>query len=93
MSGPSRLLAFVRPEGDNGPVLAADGDFHKEVFEGGWDIENYNMPMSLPLYGLLIFEGFIEVGTEPEPDVSLSGEWRQLSHWEICRVRHGWLPW
>lgn len=93
---PIRLLAFVRPEGDNGPILAWDGSpgFGEDLAMAGWDIADHEMPATDGvLYGLLIFEGWTEWSSQPEPDMRLAGEWRRLTHWETCRVRNGLLPW
>lgn len=85
---PSSLVAFVRPELDSGPILTADGEFLEEVRVSGWDISDHNMPLPTTM-GLQIFEGWVEVGHEPDPDVSIVGSWRQLTHWEMCRMRFG----
>ena len=91
--GPSALLAFVRPERGRGPILLATGEFLTEVRDGcaSWDIGDYDMPMP-DRPGLLVFEGWIEVNAGPDPDVSFRGSWRQLTHWEMCRVRFGLSP-
>ncbi len=89
-----RMLAFVRPEGDQGPILIAAGAYAQEVRAAGWDISDHNMPASAGrLYGLLVFEGFVEHTAGPDPDVYLAGNWRRLTHWELCRVGAGLTPW
>ena len=40
-----RMLAFVRPEGDQGPILVADGAYAGEIRAGGWDISDHDMPV------------------------------------------------
>lgn len=42
-------------------------------------------------YGLLILEGWMEPSSEGRP--RFAGTWRRLTHWEMCRMRHGWIPW
>jgi hypothetical protein len=88
--GPSTLVAFVRPELDAGPILTADGEFLDELRSGcgGWDIGDYNMTMPTRP-GLQIYEGWREVTAGPDEDVHLVGDWRQLTHWEMCRMRFG----
>ena len=89
-----RMLAFVRPEGDQGPILVADGAYAGEIRAGGWDISDHDMPVpTSALRGLLVFEGLVESTRGPDPDVSLVGEWRHLTHWEMCRVVAGFSPW
>ena len=92
MNEPCRLLAFVRPEGDNGPILAAGEGFFEAVHSAGWDISDHNMPCTDGvMYGLLLFEGWQANPEDDEP--CLVGEWRRLTFWELSRVRHGLLPW
>jgi len=92
VSGPSRLVAFARAALDEGPVLFATGDFAAEMAMAGADICDHNLPAPNGP-GLWLFEGWLEYGPDPEPDIYLAGEWRRLSHWEMCRVRHGMAPW
>ena len=87
-----RLLVFVRPELDNGPILIHSGCFSEEVWERGWDISDHEMPCATRM-GLYIFEGFISYSPGPEPDIYFSGEYRDLTHWEMCRLRIGLIPW
>jgi hypothetical protein len=86
--GPCSLVAFVRPELDSGPILTADGQFREEASASGWDISDHNITTPTEM-GLQIFEGWLEVGHGPDPDVSLVGSWRRLDHWEMCRMRFG----
>lgn len=89
VTGPSRLLAFVRPELDSGPILEVDGEgFAAEIDPGGWDISDHNMLMP-DHAGLQVYEGWVECGPGPDPDCSLVGRWRVLSHWEMSRIRFG----
>ena len=92
MTCPSRLLVFVHPDGCGGPILGTDGAFLEEVSQAGWDISDHDMPCG-PETGLHIFEGWVEIGPEPNPDTSFVGEWRRLTFWEMCRVRFGLAPW
>jgi len=91
MTGPGRFVAFVRDTGDYGPVLYASGSFVEEFRMGGYDVESLDMPVPSER-GLLLFEGWVEIGPGPDPDVVAVGEWRRLTHWEICRIRHGVSP-
>jgi hypothetical protein len=93
MEGPSEMLAFVRPGLDSGHILSASGEFLTELRDGagGWDIADHNMPTPRE-HGLLLFDGWIEVGHGDSPDVSWVGEWRRLTHWEMARVRFGLSP-
>ena len=43
--------------------------------------------------GLQIFEGFISYTSGPDPDILFSGSYRDLTHWEMLRVRARLLPW
>lgn len=91
----SRALVFVpfRPvSAHHGHVCAATAAFAEEVRDGGPAISDHNMPMP-DRPGLVLFEGWVEVGAGEDPDVSWVGEWRPLSHWEMSRVRHGLPPW
>lgn len=88
-----QLLAWVGKDLDNGPILAASGSFDVEVESGGGhDIADHDMPCA-PSAGLLLFEGWISVGATPDPDVFFEGQWRSLTHWEMCRLMVGELPW
>lgn len=86
--GPGRLLAFVKEDLDEGPILLCSGAFIEEIRECGYNIADHNMPAP-NCHGLLVFEGFIEHTRGPDPDVMWLGEWRQLTHWELCRLRYG----
>lgn len=89
---PSRLLAFVRPELDCGPILAADGEFIEECRAiGAWDISDNNMTTPTA-WGLQVYEGWLERAAGDDGDVTFVGAWRQLTHWEMCRVRFGMSP-
>lgn len=86
---PSILVAYIRDSLDSGPILEASSDFLKELHEGGggWDIGDYNMPM--PQHpGIQVLEGWLEYTGGEEPDVHFTGNWRQLTHWEMSRFRH-----
>ena len=90
--GPSALLAYVRDETAHGPVgliLEVTGAFADEVSNGGLDLEDHGLPHVGPARGLLVFEGWIDVGVGPEPDVHWQGGWRALDHWELCQLRFG----
>lgn len=90
---PLRLLAFVRPELDQGPILAAEGDWANMLREvGSWDIGDYSMRMP-DRPGLHIFEGWTKLMPDDPSDMQWEGEWRQLTHWEMCRLRFGMVPW
>jgi len=86
-----RLLAFVRPELDNGPILIHDGILSEEVWAKGWNIKQHNLPCA-DFMGLQIFEGFVTTSNS-ESEKVISGAWRRLTHWEMCRIRIGLLPW
>jgi hypothetical protein len=89
---PLRLLAFVRPELDQGPVLYAEGAWSVFLRElGSWDIGDMNMPMP-PHGGLMVFEGWHETVTTDPTEVSFVGAWREMTHWELCRARFGMTP-
>lgn len=104
-SGPSSMLVFVRSSketggqpikaGPKGPILWADGDFLKELQEGcgDWDISDRNVPApENGQRGLLMFVGWIEVSVGDDPDVHWEGWWRQLSMWELAKLRFGEEP-
>lgn len=91
VSEPSQALAFVRPELDQGPILAVTGAFFDEVHAAGWDISDHNIATPTTP-GLQIFEGWVDVGPGDDPDVRWEGGWRPLSHWELCRLRFGMTP-
>jgi hypothetical protein len=91
--GPDILLAFVGHGLDTGPILSATGEFQRELERhGAQDIGDHNMPMPNAM-GLLLFEGWIEIGPGDDPEVNWTGEWRRLTHWEMVRVRCGKSPW
>ena len=103
-AGPSAFLAFVRSSketgdsrikiGAEGHILWATGEFLRELNEhGSWQIADHEIEPPGNLVGLLVYEGFIEVGYGEDPDVEWRGSWRQLSHWELLRVRFGKPPW
>jgi hypothetical protein len=85
---PGRMLAFVEPEGDRGPILDPGPVFYDEINTTGPDISDHEFPKP-PRAGLLIFEGWMECTGGPDPDVYFVGEWRPLTHWEMCRLRAG----
>lgn len=87
-----RLLVYVHHDGYTGPILEASGVFVEDVLNFGRDISDHDMP-NANNEGLLIFEGFIEHTAGPDPDLFFCGEWRNLTHWEMCRVRVGLSPW
>ena len=89
---PLRLLAFVRPELDQGPVLYAEGEWSVLLREhGSWDIGDVNMPMPARM-GLMVFEGWHETSPTDLTDFSFVGAWREMTHWELCRARFGLTP-
>lgn len=94
---PGRMVVFLRewhPEnGPSGPVLYAENPFKLEVGQTGDDVGDLFFEGNTLLRGLLIFEGWIEVGPGEDPDVTCVGEWRKLTHWEMCKVREGRAPW
>lgn len=71
-----------------GPILEASGGFREEISNSGSDLEEHDVPKP-PRSGLLLFEGWVEILGSEDPDVSWVGEWRELTHWEMCRVRCG----
>ncbi len=88
----ARALCFVAPTGDEGPILFAEGGLAEEISMAGSDISDHEMPCPDGIRGLLIFEGWMEYTAGPDPDLCFVGEWRRLTHWEMCRVRHGLSP-
>lgn len=93
MNGPSRLMAYVHACGDEGPILSAVGAFVDELKNAGYDVSDHDMPKpDVGHVGLLVFEGWVDVGPGDDPDVSLVGSWRRLTHWEMCRVTFGLSP-
>jgi hypothetical protein len=89
---PLRLLAFVRPELDQGPVLYAEGEWSVLLRgRGSWDIGDMNMPMP-PRMGLMVFEGWHETSPTDPTELSFVGAWREMTHWELCRARFGMTP-
>ena len=92
---PTRLLAFIKPTGDEGPILEwRGGDVVAEEFaQAGHDTADHSFPVpDGRMRGLLIFEGWLEWTSGPEPDSMFVGEWRMLSMWELSRVRFGLSP-
>jgi hypothetical protein len=87
---PSVLVAFVHSSRAAGPILMASGAFLREIREGagGVDISDYNMPPPDHV-GLLVFEGWIEHRAQDDGDALFEGWWRQLTHWELSRMRFG----
>lgn len=90
--GPSRLIVFATGNQDQGPILLAEGCFTEEVAVAGSDISDHELPRP-DGPGLWVFEGWVNIGPGTDPDVFLDGEWRRLTHWEMCRMRHGMAPW
>ena len=89
---PLRLVAFVRPELDQGPILAAEGHFSVLLREiGSWDICDLDMMMPNRM-GLLVFEGWAERSPTDDTDIRWVGAWREMTHWELCRLRFGMTP-
>ena len=88
-----QILAFVRATGDEGPILAVmpNTGVADEVGQAG-DICDHEFAVP-DARGLLLWSGWVEVGIGPDPDVIMVGEWRRLTHWELCRVRYGLAPW
>ena len=86
-----RLVAFVGPELDAGLVLCAWGSFEEECVANGRFLEDHEI-VRAPRAGLLMFEGWVHVGPDPDPDVSLAGQWRELTFWEVCQLRSGFSP-
>ncbi len=91
MIGPSEALVFVNDDLKSGPILIANPQFRLEVTSSGCDISEHSIPEPKEP-GLQIFEGWVEVGSGDDPDVYWVGDWRRLTHWEMCRVRHGMPP-
>lgn len=89
---PGRLIAFARASLDQGPILLAEEPFDEEIRQAGWDISDHELPKP-PESGLWLFEGWIEVGPDIDPDIFFVGDWRRLTHWEMCRLRSGMVPW
>jgi|GEM_PF-3411667 len=85
---PGRMLAFVEPELDRGSILDPGPVFREEIENSGSDISDHDIPKALR-GGLLIFEGWMEFTSGPDPDCYFAGEWRPLTHWEMCRLRAG----
>lgn len=87
-----RLAAYVRAGDDDAPILGAEGVLWIEVETGGDNIADHEMP--LPSFsGLAVFEGWVVVESGEDGDVRLEGRWRPMSHWEVCRLRVGLMPW
>lgn len=90
---PARLLAFIeKTDPLEGPILAWEEGFDAEIATGGRLLEDHVFDHTKAL-GLSLFEGYVEVGTGPDPDVHFRGQWRQLTHWEMLQVRSGGAPW
>lgn len=90
--GPDRLIAFVNDDLQGGRILLAEGVFFEEVSRHSWEMEDHLIPKA-PHKGLMVLEGWIEVGPGDDPDVTFVGDWRQLTHMEMCRMRFGQSPW
>ena len=100
---PGRMVVFIRDwkeptdnidRGPDGPILYVEGEMLKrEVAEHSDELGDHIFEKRTELRGLLIFEGWVEVGMGEDPDVTLVGEWRKLDHWEMCKVREGLAPW
>ncbi len=88
---PCQALIFVYPELSHGQILEATGDFLVEAIEHSWIMDDHEMMMPV-VPGIQIFEGWVEVGVGEDPDIRWFGSWRLLTHWEMCRVRHGMSP-
>jgi len=92
-----RLVAYVRTvdhAAPEGPVLWASDNFNRELEMGGFDLESHDFPPSdFGTCGLLVFEGWMEYGPGPEPDVYFRGDWRRLTFSEMIRLRCGQDPW
>lgn len=92
--GPSRMLVWVTAHGRHGPegtVLSAEGQFRDETMSSGSALEDHEFEASADpsLTGLLVFEGWVEVGRGEDPDVKLCGWLRRVETWELCRLRFG----
>lgn len=87
-----RLVALVKAQVGQGLIIMADGAFVEEVVNSGHFIEDHDM--AVPQFsGLGIYEGFVHVTDGQDPDVVLEGEWRRLTHFEMCRLAFGRTPW
>ena len=91
--GPTMVEATIEISAE-GPILWAEGEFLKELTDGcgGWEIGDHELP-DPPGAGLFAFEGWIEVGHCEDSDVEWKGDWRRLTHWEMCRMRFGKPAW
>ena len=93
LSKAGRILVYVREPGDCGAVLAHEGSFSREVEDSGaMDIVDLPEMPRPPRTGLLAFEGWVHIGSGPDPDVRFCGQWRELTFWEICQLRCGDNP-
>lgn len=104
---PGRALVFIRAMPGalepklQGPILDADGAFAAEVQHGGNDMADHSLMTSsaADLFwarrraGLLVFEGWLEHTSGPDPDVHWIGQWRALTLWEMCLLRAGEPLW
>lgn len=87
-----RLVAYVNPDGCSGPILHYEEVFAMEIESIGRDISDNDLPKPAQ-HGLMLFEGWLEVGAGPDPDVAFVGQWRRLTHWELTRLNFGSTPW
>lgn len=98
---PGLLLAWVnRGEQDAlasdawrqgfGTILDCTGCFVDEVARLGAALDEHDFPnpLDVGLYGLLVFEGWVEHAPDIDHTMFV-GEWRRLSNWEMCRARFG----
>lgn len=94
-----RLICWVKkvdaqPDGlprcAEGEILEHDGDSFSAELEavGSTNIGDHSLPKP-PRAGLLAFEGWVELGPGQDPDPWFVGEWRELTHWEMCQLRCG----
>lgn len=87
-----QLVAFVRANEAQGQILGATGSFASELEHSGRDIADHEMAMPM-VTGLALFSGWLDHSGGEDPDIVLEGDWRLLTHWETCRLRHGLFPW
>jgi len=90
-----RLVVFVHPSLKDGPILIAEGIFLNEISQVGWDLGDYaGYIRPVPsMAGLLIFDGWIESTSGPEPDSWLVGCWRRVTVRELLKIAVGERPW
>lgn len=88
-----RLLAYVTDE-DDGFILEVERGtrIDEEVRMAGAYLCDHDITVA-EQRGLLLWEGRVEVGAGPDPDVMLVGAWRRLTLTEMCLVRNGRSPW